>query len=79
MIDRDFLNILGFNGKLDKNTLEYDIVMNMKDESDWIDEMKKEHNFYELCRQLELAGFERFCPTCFYNQLRLGKKEHGIL
>lgn len=79
MTDKDFLNILGFNGKLDKNTIEYDIIMNMKDESDWVDEMKKEHNFYELCRQLELAGFERFCPTCFYNQLRLGKKEHGIL
>lgn len=79
MTNNDFLNMLGFNGKLDRHTLEYDIVMNMKNDSEWIDEMKKEHNFYELCRQLEIAGFERNCPTCYYNQLKLGKKEHGIL
>ena len=79
MTNNDFLNMLGFNGKLEKNTLEYDIVMNMRNDSEWLDEMKKEHNFYEMCRQLESAGFERNCATCYYNQLRLGKKEHGAL
>lgn len=79
MTDKELLNLLGFNNKLEKNTLEYDIVMNMKNESEWLDEMKKEHNFYELCRQLEMAGFERNCSTCYFNQLRLGKKEHGML
>lgn len=65
--------------EIDKYSLEYDILMSMEDDSWWLKEMKKEHNFYELCRQLEMAGFERFCPTCYYNQLRLGKKQHGIM
>ena len=64
---------------IDKYSLEYDILMSMEDDSWWLKEMKKEHNFYELCRQLEMAGFESLCPTCYYNQLRLGKKQHGIM
>lgn len=72
---KELLDMLGLN-EIDKYSLEYDILMS---DSKWLKEMKKEHNFYELCRQLEMAGFERFCPTCYYNQLRLGKKEHGIL
>lgn len=75
---KELLDMFGLNG-IDKYSLEYDILMSMEDDSKWLKEMKKEHNFYELCRQLEMAGFERFCPTCYYNQLRLGKKEHGIL
>ena len=75
---KDLLDMFGLN-EIDKYSLEYDILMSMEDDSKWLKEMKKEHNFYELCRQLEMAGFERFCPTCYYNQLRLGKKEHGIL
>ena len=74
----DLLDMLGLR-EIDKYSLEYDILMSMEDDSWWLKEMKKQHNFYELCRQLEMAGFERFCAGCFYNQLRLGKKEHGIL
>lgn len=74
--DKDIMDLLGLK---DTYTLEYDILMSMEKDSLWLKEMKKEHNFYELCRQLEMAGFERFCPTCYYNQLRLGKKEHGVL
>ena len=77
MLD-EMLDMLGFKD-LDKYSLEYDILMSMEDDSWWLKEMKKEHNFYELCRQLEIAGFERFCPSCYYNQLSLGKKQHGIL
>lgn len=81
MIDRDIKELLDMFGlnEIDKYSLEYDILMSMENDSKWLKEMKKEHNFYELCRQLEMAGFERFCPTCYYNQLRLGKKEHSIL
>ena len=75
---KELLDMFGLN-EIDKYSLEYDILMSMEDDSKWLKEMKKEHNFYELCRQLEMEGFERFCPTCYYNQLRLGKKEHGIL
>lgn len=81
MIDKDIKELLDMFGlnEIDKYSLEYDVLMSMEDDSKWLKEMKKEHNFYELCRQLEMAGFERFCPTCYYNQLRLGKKEHNIL
>lgn len=75
---KELLDMFGLN-EIDKYSLEYDILMSMEDDSKWLKEMKKEHNFYELCRQLEMAGFERNCSTCYYNQLRLGKKEHGIL
>ena len=75
---KELLDMFGLN-EIDKYSLEYDILMSMEDNSKWLKEMKKEHNFYELCRQLEMAGFERFCPTCYYNQLRLGKKGRGIL
>lgn len=75
---KELLDMFGLN-EIDKYSLEYDILMSMEDNSKWLKEMKKEHNFYELCRQLEMAGFERFCPTCYYNQLRLGKKDRGIL
>ena len=81
MANKELNNILDLFGfkEIEKNSLEYDILMTMYDDSKWLEEMKKEHNFYELCRQLEMAGFERNCSTCYYNQLRLGKKEHGIL
>ena len=74
----DLLDMFGLR-EIDKYSLEYDILMSMEDDSWWLKEMKKEHNFYELCRQLEMSGFERNCSTCYYNQLRLGKREHGIL
>ncbi len=74
----ELLDMFGLKD-IDKYSLEYDILMSMENDSWWLNEMKKEHNFYELCRQLEMAGFERNCATCYYNQLRLGKKEHGIL
>lgn len=74
----ELLDMFGLKD-IDKYSLEYDILMSMEDDSKWLEEMKEEHNFYELCRQLEMAGFERNCATCYYNQLRLGKKEHGIL
>ena len=77
MLD-EMLDMLGLKD-IDKYSLEYDILMSMEDDSWWLKEMKKEHNVYELCSQLEMAGFERFCPTCYYNQLRLGKKQHGIM
>lgn len=76
MKNNDIESLLGLK---DTYTLEFDILMSMEKDSIWLKEMKKEHNFYELCRQLEMAGFERFCPSCYYNQLRLGKKEHGVL
>ena len=75
----ELLDLFGLGRPIEKYSLEYDILMSMYDDSKWLEEMKEEHNFYELCRQLEMAGFERFCAGCYYNQLRLGKKEHGIL
>ena len=57
----DLLDTFGLKD-IDKHSLEYDILMSMEDDSKWLEEMKEEHNFYELCRQLEMAGFERACP-----------------
>ena len=46
MLD-EMLDMLGLKD-LDKYSLEYDILMSMEDDSWWLKEMKKEHNFYEL-------------------------------
>ena len=53
MLD-EMLDMLGLK-EIDKYSLEYDILMSMEDDSWWLKEMKKEHNFYELCRQLVIT------------------------
>lgn len=72
-------DILYGTNEIDKNSLEYELLQSMEKDSWWLKEMKKEHNFFELCRCLEDASFERACPTCYWNQEKLGKNYHGRL